>query len=131
MPDPVDPAAEVGRGGDVRADRDHVLRHVRRVVGEVDEEAPERLLGRADALVGAPDVRRHGRRWRELDLGALQPLGGASRELGLGRLGLEQRPRVVRVGAQLLRELPPLLGREQRGVVAGWPCVASCQALIV
>ena len=64
-PGAVDPAAEVRRGGDVRADRHDRRGHLGRGVREVDEEAAERLLGRDRARVRAPDVARHSGRQRD------------------------------------------------------------------
>ena len=65
MPDAgaVDPAAEVGRRGHVGADRDHVRRDLWARRARVDEEAPERLLGRCPAVVRPTEVARRGGRW--------------------------------------------------------------------
>ena len=124
-PDPglVDPAAEVGRGADVGRHGDDALRHRRRLAHEVDEEAPERLLGRGRALVLAAEVLGHaGRVADELQRvagGALQAAGRARAQLRLRAALLERRPRVARVGAERCRELAVLLLVEQGGVVRG------------
>src|SRR4029077_2080974 len=57
--DAVDPAAEVGRRGDVGADGDDALRYLGGPVGEVDEEAAEGLLGRGRAGVLVPELGRN------------------------------------------------------------------------
>ena len=120
VPDPgaVDPAAEVRRGRDVGTDRDDVRGDLGRVVREVDEEAPERLLRRGAAGVRRGRRRPAGsRRGGRRDRLALEPRGGLSAQLRLGRSVGEARPRIGGVGAELGGELLPLLGRQQRRVV--------------
>ena len=113
----VDPAAQVGGAGHVGAERDHPLRHLGRLVDEVDEEAPERLLGRLRAAVLAPERGRHRRRLarRGLLAGEGGGRGGAQLALRAGRV--ERGPGIVGVGAQRAGQLEHLLAREQRGVV--------------
>src|SRR4029450_3002398 len=60
--DLVHPAAEVGRRRDVRRQRDHALRGVRRGAGEVEQGASERGLGGGVPARGAADVDREGGR---------------------------------------------------------------------
>ena len=57
-PDPVDPAAEVGRRGDVGAHRDHPRGRLGRLAIEVGEQPAELLLGRGAAGVLAAELRR-------------------------------------------------------------------------
>ena len=94
----VDPAAEVGRGADVRRDGDHARGDVGRLALEVDPEAPERLLGRLAAAVLAAERRRHGRR-----------LDGRHRLAAQPR---RRRPRTARPRASRPRSRPT--GRRDR-----------------
>ena len=89
MPAAVDPAAQVRRGGDVGRDGDHVLGDLGRLVGELDEQAPERLLGGARARVRAPELGGHRRRLVALDGLALQARRRRGAQPPLGRV----RPR--------------------------------------
>src|SRR5262245_24574788 len=101
----VDPAAEVGGRADVGAHADDPRRHVRRFPDEVDEEAAERLLGRALAgVLSAEIVRDRGRRDRARGA-ALEPLAGDLAQLRLRRPGLERRERVVGVLPELRGQL--------------------------
>ena len=113
----VDPAAEVGRAGHVRADGDHPLSHLGSVVHEVHEEAAERLLGRLLAAVLAPERRRHLGGRARLGVVARQRGAGRCRQLALRAGRVEGRPGVGRVRAEPVRQLRELLVREQSGVV--------------
>ena len=115
--DLVHPAAEVGRRRDVRRQRDHALRGVRRGAGEVEQGAPERGLGGGVPAGGPADVggqlghgvRRDGR--------AAEAIGGVAAQRRGGRRCREAGPGLVGGRADLLGQLAPLLGGEQRGVV--------------
>ena len=113
----VDPAAEVRRRGDVGRDGDHVRGHLRRLVVEVDEQPPERLLRGPRPRVRAPELDGHRRRLVARDGLALEPRGRRGAQPPLGRVVLEGPPRVVGVGAQLPGEVDELLVVEQRRVV--------------
>ena len=91
----VDPAAEVGRGADVRRHGDDARGHLRRLALEVDPEAPERLLGRRAAAVLAPERDGHGGRLAQFDRLPPQPRGGVRAQPRLRRAVLERRPRIV------------------------------------
>ena len=120
IPTSVDPAAEVRRGGDVRADRDDVRGDLGRGVREVDEEAAERLLGRGAAAVGAAEVGRGAGAARQLDrlarAAGRRPPRHSSR---LGRAVGEPRPRVGRVGARSRRPAAPTA--RPTAAPSGWP----------
>ena len=103
----VDPAAEVGRGADVGRDGDHALGDLGRLAHQVDEEAPERLLGRGGALVLAPEVVRDG--------GAALPAGSPRAAPAAGRRSRTAPPRASR------RRTPPTGPRGRRRASA-----ASC-----
>ena len=113
----VDPAAEVGRGADVRRHRDDASGHLRRLALEIDPEAPERLLGRRAAAMLAPERDGHGGRLAQLDRLPPQPRGGVRAQPRLRRAVLERRPRVVGRGLERARQLGELLVGEQRRVV--------------
>ena len=117
MPALVDPAAEVGGAGHVGAERDHPFRHLGRLVDEVHEEAPERLLGRLGAAVLAPERGRHRRRLARRGLLAREGGGRGGAQLALRAGRVERGPGLVGVGAQRAGQLEHLLAREQRGVV--------------
>ena len=88
----VDPAAQVGRAGHVRADRDHPLGHLGGVVHEVDEEAPEGLLGRSRTTVLSAQHRRHRRRRHRLRFVPRQRRCRGRAQLGLGGRPGRTRP---------------------------------------
>ena len=113
----VDPAAQVRGAGHVRAHGHHALGHTRRVVHQVDEEAAEGLLSRLLAAVLAAQRRRHLRRRARLRVLAREHARGRGRELALRAGRVERRPGLVRVGAELPRELGELLLGEERRVV--------------
>ena len=95
------------------------LRDVGRLAREVDEEAAEGLLGGGLAGVLAAEVGRDLGRGDGAHGAALEAAAGRLAQLGLGRAGGERAERVVRVLAELGRQLPVLLVVEQRGVVGG------------
>ena len=118
----VDPAAEVGRGADVGRDRDDALGHLGRLAREVDEEAPEGLLGRAPCRCACGRGRRgtfgggHGAasapRLSRAPVARAQLAPRASR----GRAARTGRPRPRRAWPPSSRYCVVV---EQRGVVGG------------
>ena len=120
MPAAVDPAAEVGRGGHVGRDGHHVLGDLGRLVGELDEQAPERLLGGARPRVRAPELGGHRRRLVALDGLALQARRHRARTAAPRPSPCSKaRHGSCGVGAELLGEVEELLVVEQRRVVGG------------
>ena len=109
--DSVDPTAEVGRRRDVGADRHDMLGDIGHVVSEVDEEATERLLGRGKAAVRASEFFDDRRRVAAGMFAPRQSLGGVAAQPGLGAVLGEQSPRIVAVGAEVMRQRLPLVGR--------------------
>ena len=118
--DAVDPAAEVGRGGDVGADRDDARGDLGRGVREVDEEAPEApAASRPLPACARPRSARHRRR---LGLAAAARAPAARRarrqSSASGVPAANARPRVARRSApSSAASSCPLLGGEQRRVV--------------
>ena len=120
--DLVQPAAEVGRRADVRADGDDAGGGLRGGTGQVEQHPAEGLLGGAGAgRRGAAEVGRHGGRLPLAELRAAQALGDGGAQRGLRRVTGEGGPRVVRVGSQPDGEFPDLVGGQQRGVVLRVP----------
>ncbi len=117
-PGPVDPAAQVGRRGHVGADGHDARRHLGRVVREVDEHAPERLLGRDAARMRAAQLDRRRRRGLRRGHVAPQPLRRGRAQLRLGAALGRRAPRVLHVGGELARQLLQLLVGQQGRVVA-------------
>lgn len=114
--DLVEPAAEVGGGGDVGADGDDAGGGLGGAAAEVEQGAAERLLGGAGAAGGAAEVGGDRRRGDPPDGRAAQFLGALGAEPGGGAVG-QRAPGVVRVGAGAGGEVGELVAGEERGVV--------------
>ena len=110
-PDPVDPAAEVGRRGDVGAHGDHSGRGLRRLTVEVGEQPAELLLGGAEPGVRATELDRQRRRLDRRGRIAAQALGRRRADPALGAPAVEAGPPIARGDAQL--------GRQRRELVRG------------
>ena len=131
----VDPAAEVGRRADVGRDRDDARGHLGRLAHEVDEEAPERLLGRrACRVCSRPRSAGHRAAARRRDRRpALEPPRRAPRTARPRAMPSANAPtgppgRSPSARGELARTARSVSSAEW---LAGWPSVGSRQPLIV
>ena len=114
-------------------DRDDAVGHLGRLAGEVDEEAPEGLLGASRAGVLAAEVGRERRRGH----GAASARAGAARRPrahsspAAPSSGANGASRVVRVLASLAASSRYCAWLSSAEWLAGWPSVGSDQPLIV
>ena len=102
-PDAVDPAAEIRRRGDVGRDGDDPSGDFGYAVRQVDEQAPERLLGgrRTGVLTFKRDWNRDSRGRRVM--AAVKPLGDPCAQPSFVAVGIGRSPRVVGVRAETTR----------------------------
>ena len=132
--DAVDPAAEVGRRRDVRADRHDPRGNLGRRVREVDEEAPEAPAAwRRGRVCSRPSVGgTAGGGHRRDRLAARAARRRARHSSASGDPAGEARPGIGGVGAELGGQAAPTARRVSSAEwLAGWPSVGSRHALIV
>ena len=113
----VDPAAEVGRGGHVRADRDDPPAHLGGRAVEVEQGTAQCRLGGRRARGRAAEIAGHGGNGRRDRGGAPEPARGVGEQRGGRAAGLEHRPGIGRVGSQPRGQVVQLRFAQQRGVV--------------
>jgi hypothetical protein len=122
----VDPAAEVGRGGDVGAACDQPPGRLGRIADQVGQQPTQRRLSRARLAVRVAQRGRDSHLRTRLDGSTLQGGAAGAAELVLGATGGEGRPRVVDARAAGGGQGEHLLLGEQRGVVVRM--ALDCQA---